>query len=127
MSKITEKQVEQAKGILGKLEPKEKPLTRAEAIAALASEIRDARDRGLSFAEIVEGLAKAGIETSEATVKRAIRTPREKAQRPNVDQAKWQAGVAEQTGTDDADTVSANASNSAMTSLMDRAAGVDQG
>lgn len=73
---LTEKHVVALRDTLKKAEPKERPLSKAQALAELADEIRAAKERGLTLAEIVDLLAKGGLEVSEATVKRTIRTPR---------------------------------------------------
>lgn len=90
--KINEKQLAALGDVLDRAQPKERVITKAEALAALADKIRAAKERGLTLAEIADMLAKGGLEVSEATIKRAIRTQREK---PAVDQQKWQAGVAQ--------------------------------
>ena len=79
---ITEKQLAGIADALRKAEPKERPLTRAEALAKLAGEIREAKKRGLTLAEIADLLKKGGVEASEATIKRAIATKKPAATEP---------------------------------------------
>ena len=71
---ITEKQLAGIVESLRKAEPKEQPLTRAEALAKLAGEIKAAKARGLTLVEIADLLKKGGVEASEASIKRAIAT-----------------------------------------------------
>lgn len=75
---VTEKQIEAAARMLREAQPKERVLPRSEALAKLQAEIRDAKARGLNMMEITALLGKAGIEVSEATVKRSIATPKPK-------------------------------------------------
>lgn len=81
MSKtITEKQIGSIADALRKAEPKERPLTRSEALAKLADEIKAAKARGLTLTEIADLLGKGGMEVSEASIRRAIATPKKKAE-----------------------------------------------
>lgn len=117
--KLTYLQTQVAKGALSRLSATVE--VDACDLDELAKDIRQAAERGASSAQIAAALTgDAGIKVSEAQIEKILR-------RPDVDRDKWAAGVAEQSGDDDVDTFTANASNSAMSGLVDRAASVNQG